>query len=176
MKKLIPVLLLFVASGVASAATVTIGDVPGPAIANLLIQCEELRKSLRISPADWASGVDPQSNCAKEFLRMGSRQFTRETALSAHRAAATVLVDTDMAAYDADFPKPVSAFCGDGATDVFDGLNEQCDDGNQVATDACTDDCENAVCGDGIIWAGVEQCDDGNTDSGDGCDATCNIE
>jgi cysteine-rich repeat protein len=62
--------------------------------------------------------------------------------------------------------------CGDSIT----GPGEQCDDGNTVNTDACTNACTNAVCGDGITRAGVEQCDDGNVMSGDGCSATCVIE
>jgi cysteine-rich repeat protein len=59
------------------------------------------------------------------------------------------------------------ASCGDGALDAF----EECDDGNAVSTDACTDACLDAVCGDGITWTGVEECDDGNADPTDGCDA-----
>ena len=46
-------------------------------------------------------------------------------------------------------------------------LGEMCDDGNQVNTDACLNNCRNAVCGDGIIRAGVEDCDDGNQNSDD---------
>lgn len=53
---------------------------------------------------------------------------------------------------------------------------EECDDGNEENTDACTNVCRNAVCGDGIVRTGVEQCDDGNTTSGDGCTAGCVLE
>lgn len=59
------------------------------------------------------------------------------------------------------------ASCGDGELDPL----EECDDGNTVATDACTDTCRNAVCGDGITWADVEECDDGNPFLNDFCDA-----
>ena len=62
-------------------------------------------------------------------------------------------------------------FCGDG---IIDG-SEECDDGNQVDTDACTNACELPVCGD-TITSPPEQCDDGNTTSGDGCDSSCMIE
>ena len=49
---------------------------------------------------------------------------------------------------------------------VEDG--EQCDDGNDVNRDACTNACREAVCGDGIVWRGMEGCDDGelNDESG----------
>lgn len=57
--------------------------------------------------------------------------------------------------------------CGDGELDPF----EECDDGNTVSTDACTDECRDARCGDGIPWSGVEDCDDGNDDPTDDCDA-----
>jgi cysteine-rich repeat protein len=59
--------------------------------------------------------------------------------------------------------------CSDGKVEP----GEQCDDKNTVATDACTATCQNAVCGDGIIWAGKEQCDDKNKTAGDGCGPTC---
>ncbi len=143
MKKSLPVLLFFVVAGVASAATITIGDLPGTAVANLLTQCEELRKSLGRSPADWASGVDPQSNCAKEFLRIGSRHFTRETALRVRNADKEAFITADMATYDVDFPKPVTAFCGDGTIDNFDSFAEECDDGNNDNDDGCDATCNN---------------------------------
>ena len=64
--------------------------------------------------------------------------------------------------------------CGDGIRDADAG--EQCDDGNDVNTDACAS-CKNATCGDGFVEAGVEECDDGNTDDTDACaqckNATC---
>jgi len=61
--------------------------------------------------------------------------------------------------------------CGDGALDP----GEACDDGNDVATDACTDTCRPATCGDGIVWQDVEECDDGNLFPTDGCDASCRL-
>ena len=42
--------------------------------------------------------------------------------------------------------------CGDGDK----GPGEECDDGNMVNTDACTNMCKSAKCGDTIIQAGVE--------------------
>jgi cysteine-rich repeat protein len=62
--------------------------------------------------------------------------------------------------------------CGDGAVDT----GEECDDGNEVDTDACTSECLDAVCGDGFVWTGTEGCDDGNTTGGDGCSASCELE
>lgn len=58
--------------------------------------------------------------------------------------------------------------CGNG---VVDG-GEQCDDGNAVDIDACTNSCRIAVCGDTVVqlW---EQCDDGNRVDADACSNSC---
>jgi cysteine-rich repeat protein len=45
--------------------------------------------------------------------------------------------------------------CGDG----FLGTGEQCDDGNNDDNDECTNSCQFAMCGDGIVHNGVEECD-----------------
>ena len=62
--------------------------------------------------------------------------------------------------------------CGNGRPEA----GEQCDDGNRSDGDACTNSCESAACGDGLVFAGVEACDDGNTTDGDGCSPSCAIE
>ncbi len=59
--------------------------------------------------------------------------------------------------------------CGDTVTNG----NEQCDDGNQIDTDDCTNGCTVARCGDGVIKDGVEACDDGNDNDNDGCLNDC---
>jgi cysteine-rich repeat protein len=60
-------------------------------------------------------------------------------------------------------------FCGDGAV----GAGEECDDGNAVETDACTNACLDALCGDGLTYADVEGCDDGNSVDTDACTNAC---
>ncbi|MEE2834637.1 MAG: DUF4215 domain-containing protein [Myxococcota bacterium] len=52
---------------------------------------------------------------------------------------------------------------------------EACDDGNQVQTDACLNDCVAARCGDGLVQAGVEACDDGNRVDDDDCANDCTL-
>ena len=59
--------------------------------------------------------------------------------------------------------------CGDGNLDP----GEECDDGNPIDSDACTSECLEAACGDGIIHLGVEECDDSNMDDGDACTNAC---
>jgi cysteine-rich repeat protein len=65
-----------------------------------------------------------------------------------------------------------------GCGDLVVSPGEQCDDGNAVAGDGCSDTCQvEASCGDGVAHAVVgEQCDDTNTTDGDGCSASCQIE
>ncbi len=79
-------------------------------------------------------------------------------------------------------------FCGDGKKTHA----EQCDDGNLVSGDGCSENCtmeENYICilqdgksvcspincGNGVLDAS-ETCDDGNRVSGDGCSANCQLE
>jgi cysteine-rich repeat protein len=56
--------------------------------------------------------------------------------------------------------------CGNGTLET----GEECDDGNPISTDGCTDAC--TICGNDTVTA-PEECDDGDLTSGDGCDANC---
>ncbi|MEO7330316.1 MAG: DUF4215 domain-containing protein [Minicystis sp.] len=71
---------------------------------------------------------------------------------------------------------------------ITHGYNEQCDDGNYVSGDGCSDTCDIELgyectgipsecfqCGDGKIQP-PETCDDGNTADGDGCSRYCQLE
>jgi cysteine-rich repeat protein len=64
---------------------------------------------------------------------------------------------------------PPGARCGNARLES----GEECDDGNAVDCDACSNGCRRVEgCGDGAL-CGTEPCDDGNTDDCDGCSATC---
>ena len=58
--------------------------------------------------------------------------------------------------------------CGNGTQEA----GEECDDGNDLNTDACTTACKSAFCGDGFTQDGVEQCDI-PTGNHEVCLATC---
>jgi cysteine-rich repeat protein len=61
--------------------------------------------------------------------------------------------------------------CGNGVVTA----GEECDDGNALDTDACAQ-CQDAVCGDGFVRAGVELCGDSVSDaSTNPGDATCPV-
>ncbi|MEZ4450367.1 MAG: DUF4215 domain-containing protein [Nannocystaceae bacterium] len=62
-------------------------------------------------------------------------------------------------------PAPI---CGDQHIDP----GEECDDGNAVDDDECTNGCQLPACGDGIVQDG-EACDDGNLVVDDGCTNEC---
>ena len=60
-------------------------------------------------------------------------------------------------------------YCGDGKVDP----GEACDDGDRDNTDACTNECTVAKCGDGYHYLGVEECDDGADGDMDECTDDC---
>jgi len=66
----------------------------------------------------------------------------------------------------------LSALCGNLVVEN----TEDCDDGNFINGDGCSDICL-GECGNGIVdeEAG-ESCDDGGQDNGDGCDENCTVE
>lgn len=79
------------------------------------------------------------------------------------------------------FETPLSCSEDCGATACnhdgeIDALSEQCDDGNMVDEDACTNACDHARCGDQIVHEGVEGCDAG-VENGDNraCTSECKV-
>ncbi|MFO0760649.1 MAG: DUF4215 domain-containing protein [Byssovorax sp.] len=60
--------------------------------------------------------------------------------------------------------------CGDGIVQK----GEECDDGNGVDGDDCSNECHKARCGDGVVQKG-EACDDGNADDSDACVTGCKL-
>src|SRR3989339_559420 len=67
--------------------------------------------------------------------------------------------------------------CGDFNVTGF----EECDDGNLVNGDGCSDICliedyDDDMCGDGILFNGYEECDDKNLINFDGCSSTCVLQ
>lgn len=62
-----------------------------------------------------------------------------------------------------------ASVCGDG---VVDETFEDCDDGNNVGGDGCSEICRNELCGNGIVENG-EECDDDNDNDMDLCTSNC---
>ncbi len=70
--------------------------------------------------------------------------------------------------------------CGNQLIDI--DLGEQCDDGNLINDDGCTNLCRTTCvgpscprCGDGTVNVSGEQCDDGNQNNADACSNNCAI-
>jgi len=64
--------------------------------------------------------------------------------------------------------------CGNGIKET----GEECDDGNSINSDTCTNLCTPTICGDGIVQnpnsaSVAETCDDGNTNNTDSCNNSC---
>ncbi|MBI5537320.1 MAG: hypothetical protein HY898_31650 [Deltaproteobacteria bacterium] len=68
-----------------------------------------------------------------------------------------------------DADTDASPLCGNSTVDA----GEECDDGNDIDTDACLSTCKSAFCGDTKVWTGHEECDDGNTVDTDDCLNDC---
>lgn len=73
-------------------------------------------------------------------------------------------------------PDCTTPSCGDGVHNPLAG--ELCDDGNQVAGDGCSADCQSdETCGNGILDDATDElCDDGNRAAADGCSPDCQPE
>jgi cysteine-rich repeat protein len=62
--------------------------------------------------------------------------------------------------------------CGDAKIQA----GEQCDDGNREDADACRNNCQNAVCGDGVVRTDTDEvCDDGDDLPTGTCSSDCKL-
>ncbi len=116
-----------------------------------------------------AAAVEPASASASSSSVAPSpiQSFFMQSSSSPAAGAASASASSEpVFAGPAFFPSfPV---CGNA---VKEG-GEQCDDGNRINSDSCTNDCRLSACGDGLIQAG-EECDDGNSVNTDNCSSLC---
>lgn len=134
--------------------------------------------------ADHVRGRDLESTATIEvFLGDGEEPVCRAAAAMAPGqwwlACTVQLPDRGVVLENEPGMIPGRGDCGDGEL----AEDEECDDGNAVDTDGCTNFCELALCGDGVARQGLEpgaegyeNCDDGNVDNDDGCDENCLLE
>ena len=107
-------------------------------------------------------GVDFRNVNAAGMWRLQIRDDTSGTAGTLNGWALAMCVN------------PTANYCGDGVPDLADG--EECDDGNTIDNDACSNLCQVADgCGDGNLDLG-EECDDNNVANGDGCSSACTFD
>ncbi|PCC67109.1 hypothetical protein SAMN02745121_07673 [Nannocystis exedens] len=129
-----------------------------------------LRISLQLSVTALAlqACLDPNANTETESTTAGPGTTTEADPTGTPS-------DTTTTADPTESPPVTTAepVCGDGFVDA----DEQCDLGPANADDgACTSECRNAVCGDGLVNKGAEECDAGpdNADDGD-CTTACRL-
>lgn len=115
------------------------------------------------------------SNCS-EWSSEIDTEHSEDTGICHYKCASTYRWDSD--------EEVCKTYCGNGVHEVTndEGVSEQCDDGNIINSDACTNGCQEASCGDGILRtdlsegdAGYEECDDGNSVNDDACSNSCNF-
>ncbi len=76
---------------------------------------------------------------------------------------------TEEDGYSLDDIRLHETVCGDSVIDP----GEQCDDGNTIDCDTCSNDCRDVTgCGDQVVCGG-EDCDDGNSNDCDSCSNDC---
>ena len=91
--------------------------------------------------------------------------------------------DTDQNCPELPFSESEDPLCGDACQEqpiCGNGMiesPEECDDGNLIPGDGCSNTCMTEFCGDGITQSGLgETCDDGNSNNDDGCSSDCQLE
>lgn len=81
--------------------------------------------------------------------------MTVETATGTNGTADSTTVDT-AGSTSPDDTGETESVCPNGVVEQ----GEECDDGNNLNTDGCTNACTNPICGDSITLTGIEECDD----------------
>ncbi|MCA9688357.1 MAG: DUF4215 domain-containing protein [Myxococcales bacterium] len=118
--------------------------------------------------SDSDSAASAETTQAPGSTTQGTEPSTDPSGSGSDSDAGTDTTGTD-SSYDTDtdptLPPPV---CGDAHVDP----GEECDDGNDINDDGCTNACAQPECGDGITQQG-EACDDGNDVPTDGCTNAC---
>lgn len=122
----------------------------------------------RCAVRSWSSGGSTDSNGSNGSD--GSNSSNRSSASSNGSSGSSGSSVRSGSSQSSSLPYDPYA-CGNGRVDA----GEQCDDGNRVSDDACSNACMRARCGDGVRQTG-ESCDDGvyNSDVvGASCRTNC---
>ncbi|HRI06680.1 MAG TPA: DUF4215 domain-containing protein [Nannocystaceae bacterium] len=108
------------------------------------------------------TGTGTTTDTATTSTTSGSSNGTTTTTSTTSDTATT---DDSTTTDTTSGPDPV---CGNGMKEG----GEECDDGNKVNDDMCTNMCSTPKCGDMLVQTG-EECDDGNKINEDACLDTC---
>ena len=110
--------------------------VPRDFVARMGELCESLRVSVQVRPGGWSDDI-----CVSELIRRSLLARERTAVRAASRRTVNDDVTTAVDDFNRDFPQDITrATCGDGTLDTEFG--EQCDDGNTVDNDGCSESCQ----------------------------------
>ena len=107
------------------------------------------------------------ASCIRDFQEGHPHCLVR-----AHCSAEALGDGFTAARYNCENNECVESTCGDGK---LDEATEECDDGNDIDDDACSNLCAPPKCGDGLVQ-GDEECDNGSQNNdriADACRTTC---
>ncbi|MCB9706329.1 MAG: DUF4215 domain-containing protein [Myxococcales bacterium] len=112
-----------------------------------------------------ASDTTSEGSTSGADVTSGSASATSTTGADTSTTAPVTTGESSTGAVDTGS----DPFCGDGAVDP----GEECDDGNDIDEDLCTNKCTIPACGDQIVQ-GDEECDDGDANGVGGiCTLMC---
>ena len=128
---LVLAILLVPSAGIAADLVCTL---PAAYVTRGVALCEELRLNLHVRTSEWSNNV-----CASQFLRLGLLTGDKASTRRASNATVSQAVNDAVDQFSIDWPRIVSATCGDAILDTEFG--ETCDDGNVTPGDGCDASC-----------------------------------
>ena len=149
MRRLVLLIMALLVAGTAMAAQITI-NVPDAEVSDARDICEILRKRMLIQTTEWGDKV-----CAEELFRRGLRQVKGLVVEWQAEQTKQDTIVTEATAFDDRFPAfesrpgretvPTPMQCGNGVieSDATIPYVEECDDGNVVGGDGCSENCLN---------------------------------
>lgn len=117
-----------------------------------------------------SGSANPETSEAAEVSTTEGSPTDNATGEQADSSMGTTIAATDDGSSTESTGEPGDGSCGDGVSSP----TEECDDGNKIDDDECTNICTLPLCGDSIL-NGHESCDDGNQIDDDSCTNLCEL-
>lgn len=106
-----------------------------------------------------STGTYSVTEISKSGYTLAAKSCTKNNSQSVGSPTTSGVENISVGASDiisCSFTNNLDPYCGNAIVDS----GEQCDDGNSVNNDACTNTCRNPICGDEIVQSSIgEQCD-----------------
>lgn len=137
-----------------------------------IIQCNELGSNsatLSLCPQGSRCTVDENSEtpfCLAQICTPNTLYCDGDKRMQCNESGSAVNeVPCPSAEFCTQVEGEITCILACGNRVVNGALGEECDDGNQNDQDRCTNECQIARCGDGLVYEGVEECDRGELNS-----------